>query len=84
MKYVTILVFLSLSFFGFSQGEASHWYFGNGAGLIFDTSTRYRDGLQMLQPPQLTQTKAVLPLLILTAIYYFIQMVGMYGIKTIS
>ena len=39
MKYLTILVFLSLSFFGFSQGEASHWYFGNGAGLIFDTST---------------------------------------------
>ncbi|MBT8265835.1 MAG: T9SS type B sorting domain-containing protein [Bacteroidia bacterium] len=21
---------------GFAQGEASHWYFGNGAGLIFD------------------------------------------------
>ena len=39
MKYLTILVFLSISFFGFSQGEASHWYFGNGAGLIFDTST---------------------------------------------
>ena len=39
MKYVVILVLLITSFYGFSQSEASHWYFGNGAGLIFDTNT---------------------------------------------
>ena len=39
MKYVTIFAFLLISFSSFSQGEASHWYFGNGAGLIFDTNT---------------------------------------------
>ena len=39
MKYVTCFLFL-LSFSPlFSQGEAAHWYFGNGAGLIFDVSS---------------------------------------------
>ena len=39
MKYITCCIFL-LSFSPlFSQGEASHWYFGNGAGLIFDTNS---------------------------------------------
>jgi len=28
-----------ISILGYSQAEASHWYFGNGAGLIFDVST---------------------------------------------
>ena len=28
-----------MSILGFSQAEASHWYFGEGAGLIFDLST---------------------------------------------
>ncbi len=36
MKYYHIV--LLFSFLGFSQAEASHWYFGNGAGLIFDVS----------------------------------------------
>ena len=30
--------FLLFSSLGFTQAEASHWYFGNGAGLIFDIS----------------------------------------------
>ena len=34
-----ILILLTASFFSFSQSEASHWYFGNGAGLIFDPNT---------------------------------------------
>ena len=33
-----IFLFISISALGFSQAEASHWYFGNGAGLIFDVS----------------------------------------------
>ena len=33
-----ILILLTASFFSFSQSEASHWYFGNGAGLIFDSN----------------------------------------------
>jgi len=28
-----------MSILGFSQAEASHWYFGEGAGLIFDLNT---------------------------------------------
>jgi len=36
LKYYHIV--LLSSFLGFSQAEASHWYFGNGAGLIFDVS----------------------------------------------
>ena len=39
MKYVALFIFLITSLSSFSQGEASHWYFGNGAGLIFDTNT---------------------------------------------
>ena len=31
-----LLFFVTL---GYSQAEASHWYFGNGAGLIFDTNS---------------------------------------------
>ncbi|MGC6438773.1 MAG: T9SS type B sorting domain-containing protein [Flavobacteriaceae bacterium] len=31
-------MFLLFSWLGFTQAEASHWYFGNGAGLIFDIS----------------------------------------------
>ena len=32
--YTTLLFFIS--FFSYSQGEANNWYFGYGAGLIFD------------------------------------------------
>ena len=32
------LFLLMFPFIGFSQAEASHWYFGNGAGLIFDVN----------------------------------------------
>ena len=32
--YTTLLFFIS--FFSHSQGEANNWYFGYGAGLIFD------------------------------------------------
>jgi len=39
INHVTIFIFLLSSSSLFSQGEASHWYFGNGAGLIFDTNT---------------------------------------------
>ena len=39
MKYVVFFVILITSTLSFSQGEASHWYFGSGAGLIFDTNT---------------------------------------------
>lgn len=28
-----------MSILGFSQAEASHWYFGDGAGIIFDLET---------------------------------------------
>ncbi len=33
-----LLFLLLLPLIGFSQAEASHWYFGNGAGLIFDVN----------------------------------------------
>ena len=33
-----VWVFLLFSWLGYTQAEASHWYFGNGAGLIFDIS----------------------------------------------
>jgi len=39
MKHIAIFVFLFLSASLYSQGEASHWYFGNGAGLIFDVNS---------------------------------------------
>ena len=39
INHITIFIFLIASLPCFSQGEASHWYFGNGAGLIFDTSS---------------------------------------------
>ncbi len=38
-KLLLFLIALSCAQLGFSQGEASHWYFGNGAGLIFDVNT---------------------------------------------
>ncbi len=37
LNFISCLIFISL--FGYSQAEASHWYFGNGAGLIFDLSS---------------------------------------------
>lgn len=36
MRFKTSILILLISFLGFSQKEASHWYFGSGAGLIFD------------------------------------------------
>jgi len=33
-----LLFFFILSYTGFSQGEANNWYFGNGAGLNFNTN----------------------------------------------
>ena len=36
MKGLRFLLLFPL--IGFSQAEASHWYFGNGAGLIFDVN----------------------------------------------
>jgi len=38
MKNLFIYVLFFVSILGFSQAEASHWYFGEGAGLIFDLS----------------------------------------------
>ena len=35
---LTCLIFTTC-LFGYSQAEASHWYFGNGAGLVFDVNT---------------------------------------------
>jgi PKD repeat protein len=39
MKHLTVFILLLSCSSLFSQGEAAHWYFGNGAGLIFDTNT---------------------------------------------
>ena len=39
MKNLFIYALFFVSILGFSQAEASHWYFGEGAGLIFDLST---------------------------------------------
>ena len=39
MKKISFLLFTTLSLYGFAQGEASNWYFGNGAGLVFDLAT---------------------------------------------
>ena len=39
MKNLFIYALFLVSILGFSQAEASHWYFGEGAGLIFDLST---------------------------------------------
>ena len=39
MKKIFFLLFTTLSLYGFAQGEASNWYFGNGAGLVFDLAT---------------------------------------------
>lgn len=36
MRFTFSIALFLLSTLGFSQKEASHWYFGNGAGLIFD------------------------------------------------
>lgn len=39
MRFIISIAFFLLSFLGFAQAEASHWYFGNGAGIIFDLNT---------------------------------------------
>ena len=39
MKINILICIIFTSILGYSQAEASHWYFGNGAGLIFDVST---------------------------------------------
>ena len=39
LRYFVIFIFVNTSLSLFSQGEASHWYFGSGAGLIFDVNT---------------------------------------------
>ena len=39
MKLNILICLMFISILGYSQAEASHWYFGNGAGLIFDVST---------------------------------------------
>jgi len=39
MKNLFIYALFFMSILGFSQAEASHWYFGEGAGLIFDLNT---------------------------------------------
>ncbi len=39
MKNLFIYALFFVSILGFSQAEASHWYFGEGAGLIFDLNT---------------------------------------------
>ncbi|MGB2385971.1 MAG: T9SS type B sorting domain-containing protein [Flavobacteriaceae bacterium] len=39
MKLNILICLIFTSILGYSQAEASHWYFGNGAGLIFDVST---------------------------------------------
>ena len=38
VRFITSITLFLLSFLGFAQAEASHWYFGNGAGLIFDVN----------------------------------------------
>ena len=39
MKINILICLIFTSILGYSQAEASNWYFGNGAGLIFDVST---------------------------------------------
>ena len=39
LKSALTLLFLSYSFFVFSQGQANNWYFGNKAGLSFNNGT---------------------------------------------
>ncbi len=39
MKKIFYSLFVLLSYYGFSQGEAANWYFGTGAGLSFDIAT---------------------------------------------
>lgn len=39
MKKIVLLTFLMLASFTYSQNEASNWYFGNNAGINFDTTT---------------------------------------------
>ena len=53
MRFLLSFTLFLVSFFGFSQEEASHWYFGDGAGLIFDvnagTVTATADALGTIQ-----------------------------------
>jgi hypothetical protein len=39
MRIYLFLLIIFTSLFGFSQGEANHWYFGNKAGLDFTSGT---------------------------------------------
>lgn len=39
MKKILLLTFFLLASFTYSQNEAANWYFGNNAGINFDTST---------------------------------------------
>ena len=38
MRFIISIALFLLSTLGFAQAEASHWYFGSGAGLIFDVN----------------------------------------------
>ncbi len=38
MRFLLSFALFLVSILGFAQEEASHWYFGNGAGLIFDVN----------------------------------------------
>lgn len=38
MRFILICVLLHISFNCFSQGEANNWYFGNNAGITFNTN----------------------------------------------
>ena len=38
-KRFALLFALLFNLIVLAQGEASHWYFGNGAGLVFDVNT---------------------------------------------
>ncbi|SHE28748.1 gliding motility-associated C-terminal domain-containing protein [Psychroflexus salarius] len=38
MRLYFLSLFLLISFYNYSQGEANNWYFGNNAGITFNTS----------------------------------------------
>ncbi|MGB2088630.1 MAG: cell surface protein, partial [Psychroflexus salarius] len=38
MRQYILSLFLLISFYNYSQGEANNWYFGNNAGITFNTS----------------------------------------------
>ena len=39
MKNFLIFILIFTSYISFSQGEANNWYFGDSAGISFDTGT---------------------------------------------